>query len=176
MSLTGQATRHPRVVAETGVIWVSEAPGNRAGCALLQPQPAQWGDRDVSSLSIPPYRTMTHPVVERVPLVGFQVGQRTSRRLRLPQWVPGPAQYPRVGQSGRAGHEDGQRHPAHVGGGAYVGRLDLLGVHDEQRGGERRLVFPRLSGPVVALVDWGKLSAKPCLPIKEIIGPRLFHK
>ena len=62
------------------------------------------------------------------------------------------AKYPCVGQNGLAGHEDGQRHPAPQGGGAQVGVLDLLGVHDEQSDGVRRLVVLRLGRPVVALV------------------------
>ena len=40
-----------------------------------------------------------------------------------------------------AGHEDGQRHPGYLGRCPRVGCLDILGVHDEERGGERRLVF-----------------------------------
>ena len=48
---------------------------NQAGCGLtrprlqakmhhLQPPDSIRADRDVSALSIPPYRTVTHPVVE----------------------------------------------------------------------------------------------------------------
>ena len=74
---------------------------------------------------------MTHPVVERVPLVGAEAGQGQSRRLRFPQWTPGPSQYPRAGQNGPAGHEYGQRHPAHPGSGAHVGVLDVFSIHHE---------------------------------------------
>ena len=55
-----------------------------------------------------PYRTVTHPLVERVPLVGAQFGQGQSRRLRLPQWTPRLSKYSCGGQHGRAGYEDGQ--------------------------------------------------------------------
>ena len=100
----------------------------------------------------PPYTTMTHPVVERIPLVGSQLGQGQSGGLRFPQWTPGPAQYPCAGQSGYAGHENGQRHATHAGCGTHLGRLDLLGVHDEEGDGVWRLVVSVLIGPVVALV------------------------
>ena len=42
--------------------------------------------------------------------------------------------------------------PAHAGCGAHVGVLDVLGVHNEERGGERRLVVLMLGRPVVALI------------------------
>ena len=46
----------------------------------------------------------------------------------------------------------GREHPAHPGGGAHVGVLDVLGVHDEQGDGVWGLVFLMLVGPVVALI------------------------
>ena len=52
---------------------------------------------------IPSYRTLTHPVVEGVPLVGAPPGQRRSRGLRFPQRTSGLSQYSCVGQRGPAG-------------------------------------------------------------------------
>ena len=54
----------------------------------FQPPNNITGRWDASALSIPPYRTLTHPVVERVLLVGTHLGQAQSWRLRLPQWMP----------------------------------------------------------------------------------------
>ena len=85
-------------------------------------------------------------------MVSTQFRQRQSWGFRFPERVPGPSEYPCVGQSRYARHEDGQRPPAHPGGGSHIGVLDLLCVHDEERDGEWRLVFTRLGGPVVTHV------------------------
>ena len=100
--------------------FVAETEVNLASCGLSRPRlqakmrrfsaPRQHRGRIATyrHYLFPSYRTKTHPLVERVPLVGTQLGQSQSGRLRLPQWTPGFSKYSCGGQRGRAGYEDGQ--------------------------------------------------------------------
>ncbi len=100
--------------------FVAETEVNLASCGLSRPRlqakmrrfsaPRQHRGQIAAyrHYLFPSYRTKTHPLVERVPLVGTQLGQGQSGRLRLPQWTPGFSKYSCGRQRGRAGYEDGQ--------------------------------------------------------------------
>ena len=71
-----------RFVLETGadaVVFALPKPRPQAGMYRFAPPDSRQGDSGVSTLSMSPYRTMTHPVVEIVPLVGAQAGQGQPR-------------------------------------------------------------------------------------------------
>ena len=95
----------------------------------------------------------THPVVERDPSVGPQAAQRQSGGLSL-QSVDAMTVQLSLCRTERACRTRGwaARHGGQLGRRAHVGVLDVFSVHDEQRDGERRLVFLMLGRPVVALI------------------------
>ena len=88
--LTGQATRQPRFIADLGVNRPLEDP-QKSGrlCHFVPPIQHRGGIGTYRPYLVPPYRTMTHPVVEVSPIGrSAQLGQAQAWGVRLPQRVP----------------------------------------------------------------------------------------
>ena len=81
-ALTGQRVFRPVSYLNQGKSGGLRCPRTRPtgqDAPIFSPQTAWRADSGVTTLSIPPYRTLTHPVIETVPLVGAQPGQRQPR-------------------------------------------------------------------------------------------------
>ena len=106
---------------------------------------------------------------EIVPAKGPQFRQRQPRRGPLPEGVPGPSQYPVRLQCCPTGHEDRMCHQAHGSRRVPEGLLDLMRVHDEERGRKWRLVFLWGIRPVVPHVGFQPSLNSPWVPRAQFV-------